>query len=71
MKILKKGVLKEPKFEFKGTCPSCGTIFLCKENEVVFEEDRGQDHPTCTCPTLGCKTKIYLKNYKTRQKPSR
>ena len=64
MKILKSGKLPKPGYSLKGECHNCHCIILCTPFEVEYEEDRGRDDPVTKCPTLGCNTKIYLKDEK-------
>jgi len=49
MKIIKKG--KVPKYIYTGTCHTCGCKIEAARHELEIEEDRGQDHLTCKCPT--------------------
>ena len=63
MKILKLGQLPPPGL-YRGRCASCGTVVEAKESEIVWEEDRGQDHPTVRCPLRACGAKIYCEAQK-------
>jgi hypothetical protein len=60
MKITKRGKLPKPT-QYSGECSSCGCQFTVTQQEIEFEEDRGQDHPTHKCPTAGCNQTVYCK----------
>jgi hypothetical protein len=59
MKVIKKGKISKPKYEYIAECSNCGYTALCLGAEVTFVEDRGQDYPTVMCPTLGCQHVIW------------
>jgi hypothetical protein len=61
MKIIKRGKLPKPKYEFRFECSHCGLIAVALHEEVKFVEDRGVDHPTLNCPTQGCGHVVYGK----------